>query len=144
VRAEHFEKETSVRTRRTRIRRALEGNRSSCSAAEGAAPAANPRSHLYVRGEIDLAKTPRLRSDLMNAVLPLRTNVVLDCADMTFIDASGIRVLAAMQLALRVQGRELVLVHLPSEAARAISRLGLADALQVEEFIPTEEIPAVR
>ena len=98
---------------------------------------------LYVRGEIDLSATPFLRQEFIDQVLRGDDSVVLDCSDMTFIDSSGIRLLAEMQTVLYAQGREMRIVHLHRTAARAINTLGLASALGVESYLPSGEVPAV-
>jgi anti-anti-sigma factor len=48
---------------------------------------------IFVSGELDMSSAPKL-ADCMQAVLATRPDrVVVDCADLTFIDSSGLAVL---------------------------------------------------
>jgi anti-anti-sigma factor len=98
---------------------------------------------LYLRGDIDLIATPRLREEIAEAVLEARSDVVLDCADMTGIDLSALHHLTDLQALLRVEGRELRIAGVSADAARTIAMLGFTAALQVEGFVPTVPVPAV-
>jgi anti-anti-sigma factor len=86
-------------------------------------------------GELDLASGGPLRArlaELAHEDPPLR-QVVVDLAQLDFVDASGIAVLMAAHKALARQGGELVLLR-PSRLVRRVLRLlQLEDVLRVVE-----------
>ena len=87
---------------------------------------------LRLTGEIDLATT----ADLELALEPLLStgdNVVLDLAGLTFIDVTGMRLLAHTALQLRSVGLQLRLLR-ASEQVQLLSRLlGWADLLGLSQ-----------
>jgi anti-sigma B factor antagonist len=74
---------------------------------------------VVVRGEIDLATSPQLRQALSEAIDGGSMDVVVDLAEVGFIDATGVGALiAAVNQAQRV-GRRLTL-RAPSHAVRRV------------------------
>jgi anti-sigma B factor antagonist len=86
-------------------------------------------SVLRLDGEIDLATEDQLRNALFEA-LSVDANVVIDMAEVTFIDASGIRVV--LEAAQSLDGaKPLVLVNAP-RAEWLLEVVGLEDLSAVE------------
>ena len=79
---------------------------------------------LTVRGEIDLASAPALERELRDAETRAR-RVVLDLADLAFIDSTGIHVLIDAQGRADIDGHQLVLTHVPAHARRLFSLTGI-------------------
>lgn len=73
---------------------------------------------IRVGGELDLSTVPVLEGHL-GGVLDGAGDVVLDVADLDFIDSSGVRVL--LSLARRIQDRgRLVIVNPPAQVRRVL------------------------
>ena len=89
-----------------------------------------------IRGEIDMTTAPALLARLDVAVADDDADLLLDCGDVTFIDETGISVLAAAQLTLQAEGRSLRVVNANPVTARAIGIRGLVEFLRVNE--PTD------
>jgi anti-anti-sigma factor len=58
-------------------------------------------------GEIDIATSPALRSDLGAFVAATTGDVVVDCADLSFLDCSGVGVLVETRNDLERHARHL-------------------------------------
>jgi anti-sigma B factor antagonist len=86
-----------------------------------------------VRGEIDVAAAPLLQACLNDAVVHDDANLLVDCCEVTFIDETGIAVLAAAQRSLQAEGRSLRVVNANPMTARAIGIRGLVEFLRVNE-----------
>lgn len=69
-------------------------------------------------GEIDLATAPDLGA-LLDALAPARRRVVLDLADVDFMDAAGLRLIARLASRLEASGSELV-IRSPAALTRRI------------------------
>ena len=82
-----------------------------------------------LRGEIDLACAPELESKLLVLVHVTDDDLILDCADLEFIDLPGIHVLVEIQRLLAIYGRSLRMVNLSYEPRLLIEVLGLVDLL---------------
>jgi anti-sigma B factor antagonist len=59
----------------------------------------------FIRGEIDLATAPALDAGLGGITGDNADSLVVDCADLTFIDSAGAAVLRATMFALASQDR---------------------------------------
>jgi anti-anti-sigma factor len=62
---------------------------------------------LTVRGEVDLVTAPQLWQALETILAEGERRIVLDFANLTFIDGSGLRVIAAAQTRSQAMGGEL-------------------------------------
>ncbi len=84
-----------------------------------------------VRGEIDVATAARLRSDV-EAVVAARpdADLVLDCSELTFIDAAGIRVFVDVHRRLSRVGRGFRVEHLHPSYLHIFDLLDLTERLQ--------------
>ena len=95
------------------------------SLAEGRAPT------VVVKGEIDWATAPRLRSCLEEAGALAPAEVVLDMTELTFIDSANLGVLAVAHKALAAQGSRLVVTNAPPAAIMVFRLSGLEQMLTV-------------
>ena len=91
--------------------------------------------HAVVRvvGELDLETAPRLREELVGLVNRGVTELVLDLADLDFIDSSGLSVLIMALKRLRERGGELRLRSVPARARRVLEASGLDRAIPMVE-----------
>jgi anti-sigma B factor antagonist len=73
---------------------------------------------LRLIGELDLVSVPTLRSCLENVAGDVQT-VVLDCAELTFLDSTGIGLLIRCQRDLQERGGSLI-IHSPKSHVRKV------------------------
>ena len=87
-----------------------------------------------VAGELDLATAARLRARLRAVVDqdPPPSRVVLDLAELRFVDGSGVAVLLEAQKAVAAAGGRLVLRSPSAMTRRVVALLGLEAVLPVE------------
>jgi anti-sigma B factor antagonist len=85
-----------------------------------------------VSGDIDMAVAPTLQDELLVLVNATTDDLVLDCADLEFIDSSGIAVFVHTQRLLEVNGRRLRVEHLHGMPRRAFDIIGLTEVLEGE------------
>ena len=76
-------------------------------------------------GELDLATVDRFRREVQAALADAPEELVLDLRDVTFLDSSGIAVLASALRAQQVRGGRLVLAHPQGIVGRALDLVGL-------------------
>ncbi len=84
-----------------------------------------------VRGEVDLATATDLESVVRTALEEAPDGVVLDLAQLTFIDSSGLRALVALAKDAESLGTSLALRNLPRHAQRVLELTGLGDWFEV-------------
>lgn len=89
---------------------------------------------LWMSGELDLDAVPVLVSALDGEVRP-GTDVVFDVQELTFLDASGVRVLMVVRQALGPGGR--VVVRHPGRTVQRVLELAGIDGVEIEH----EEAP---
>lgn len=90
---------------------------------------------VVVRGELDLATAPALESALIDVIERGARSLVLDVADLTFMDACGLRVLIAASNRVHSDGGTLSLRAVPKRVRWLLEFAGLthlAEALQDE------------
>src|SRR5262249_34070176 len=80
---------------------------------------------VVLRGEIDLAAADRLAA----AFDGVDRDVVVDCADLDFIDSYGIKELLRARLRLNAAGCELRLIRVPPFVERVLALLGVRELL---------------
>ena len=87
----------------------------------------------HVRGEIDMANTLELQTELRAAVARHSARcLVIDLEPVEYIDSSGIELLFRLHAALAVDGVELIVVAPPgSNAARLLGLVALTDIGEV-------------
>ena len=84
-----------------------------------------------IRGELDVATAPLLRSHLDSLVADGRTRLVLDLAGLEFLDATGIGVLARAMGRVRMRNGWMRLAHAYPRVRRVLRITRLTDALPV-------------
>ena len=83
-----------------------------------------------VRGDVDMATAPELQDKLLVLVNATGDDLVLDCADLEFIDSTGVAVFVHTQRLLEVHDRSLRVENLHGMARRALDILGLTELLE--------------
>ncbi len=91
-----------------------------------------------MQGEISLATTPRLRLDLKRAIARNEPQLLVDCAELEFIDSSGIAALLEANQLLEAEGRHLVILNVPRGPRLVFETLGLTDLLNDERGLQDE------
>ena len=82
-----------------------------------------------VGGEIDLHSAPQLRAELVKAAESARPRIVVDLADVTFIDSTGIGVLVGGLKRAREKGGSLAFSSVQPRVKRVLEITGLLRAL---------------
>jgi anti-sigma B factor antagonist len=81
-----------------------------------------PDGTIPLGGEVDLGNAAEVGQELETAVSRMTTTVVcIDCADLEFIDSSGLAMLLRIDAQLRQQGRSLLLLRVPERLARVFT-----------------------
>ena len=88
---------------------------------------------LYVYGEMDLATAPRLSNALVAALRSDR-RVIIDLAELSFIDSQGIRALVEAYKANQPSQADRLIIRSPRPQARKVLELtGLDEVLRIED-----------
>ena len=88
---------------------------------------------VVVRGEIDVATSPVLRSELASVLASEPDDVTLDLRDVTFVDSSGLGVMVGALKRLREGGGERFAIVDPQDAVRKVFDItGLSSLFQIE------------
>ncbi|MGW4527237.1 STAS domain-containing protein [Amycolatopsis sp. NPDC004378] len=82
---------------------------------------------LTVRGELDVATAPQLRTRIGELTLDAGQLLVVDLAGVTFCDSSGISALIAARNAAQAANAEVALVAVPARITRTFELTGLAE-----------------
>jgi len=83
-----------------------------------------------VVGDVDIATSRDLQEQLLTLVNATTDDLVLDCADLDFIDSTGVGVFLHTQRLLEIQGRHLRVENLRGMPRRTFDILGLVDGLE--------------
>jgi anti-sigma B factor antagonist len=88
---------------------------------------------LHAGGEIDVATAPELRRELHQLADRGATSIVVDLADVSFVDSSGLGVLVGMLKRVREDGRgcQLVLEHLQQPVRKVFDITGLTEIFSI-------------
>jgi anti-sigma B factor antagonist len=86
-----------------------------------------------LRGDVDLEAAPRIVEDLRDYASRTTGAVVVDCAELSFLDSSGVDALLRIGRMLRDERRRLHLVHLSDTPRRVVDILGLGETLGVDQ-----------
>jgi anti-anti-sigma factor len=89
--------------------------------------AAGARRTVVLHGDLDLATAGRAAAALAEAFASDGGGVELDLTHLTFMDASGARVVEASRARAARDGHELVIRIAPGAAARGLELCGLLD-----------------
>lgn len=83
-------------------------------------------------GEIDLETSPILEAVLASAVERSSNDLRVDLSEVTFLDSTGIRLLATFQQRLAPLQRRLIVTNTSSTAARVLALSGMAQVFDVD------------
>ena len=89
----------------------------------------NSHTVLLVRGEIDLATAPQLRTYLHDVVGDADGPILLDLADVTYIDSTGLRAILIANAELDEQDRDLRVANASVQVRRLFEICGVANLL---------------
>jgi anti-anti-sigma factor len=96
---------------------------------------------LTLRGEVDLASTPQLKTELRRAEVTDTAMVVVDLAGVAFTDSSGLHVLLSARERLRRKGRPLSLSRISPPVRRLLELTRTLELFSVEGL---RDAPAAR
>jgi anti-sigma B factor antagonist len=82
-------------------------------------------------GELDLADAPAVASHLMTAVAACGPSIIVDLADLTFIDCCGLRVLVRVLQWTRESGGDMRLAGPQQHVRKLLGTTGLIDVFPV-------------
>lgn len=85
-----------------------------------------------VRGEVDLYTAPKLREQLDEAVQGQTPNVVVDLAQLDFIDSTGLGVLVGALKQARASGGDVTLRNAGRSTHKILEIAGLTELFTVE------------
>lgn len=94
-------------------------------------------------GDLDLATTDDLRARLGEAATLSAYLVVLDLADVDFLDSTAVGVIVGAHKQLAAEGKHLVLCHVGAMPARVLQITGLLALLDVRADSPALEDEAL-
>ena len=97
----------------------------------------NGRAVVAVRGEIDVATSPTLRTELYAIIDAGARELVVDLSELGFIDSSGLGVLVAALKHMREREGELILAGLQQPARRVFEITDLTELFTIEPGAPT-------
>jgi len=97
---------------------------------------ARGRVVLGIRGEVDLLTAPDLGALLDAVISQQHASVVLDLAELAFMDAAGLRVIASGVHRLGALGEELTIRSPPTMVARLLAITGLSEMVSFEQAQP--------
>jgi anti-anti-sigma factor len=83
----------------------------------------------HVHGELDLARSPDFSVELDAFAASTTEDIELDCAQLTFIDSSGIKTVYAFARALAETNRTVVASNVQPTCRRVLQVSGLYDVL---------------
>ena len=90
------------------------------------------RARLRVIGEVDIATADQLAGAIQRCRRDGASTIVLDLAEMTFLDAAGLRVLVRVRRGLDAAGGTLRLINVRPSVRRVLTLTGLTSYLGVE------------
>jgi anti-sigma B factor antagonist len=101
-----------------------------------ASPAAGYTT-VRVAGEIDLGTSTMLRDTLLDTLRHNGSTVLLDMADVTFLDSTGVGVLIGTERRVALERGRLIVCRPSSAVMRVLDVLGVARFLHIVSTAPT-------
>jgi anti-anti-sigma factor len=89
---------------------------------------------ITVRGELDMATVDRLA--VLAEDVPQGSRVVVDMAELEFIDSAGIHLLLALDLRSRQEGWDLTLARPQTTVMRMLTLLKITDQIPIRDTPP--------
>ncbi|PKL37782.1 MAG: hypothetical protein CVV44_15715 [Spirochaetae bacterium HGW-Spirochaetae-1] len=87
---------------------------------------------IIINGDVEMIKMKGLKEKLFDVVNETEKNIVIDFANVTYLDSSGIGVLITISKILKEKGKTLKLIHLSERIARVLELSSLADVIEQE------------
>ena len=87
---------------------------------------------LRLDGEVDLDTAPLVEDAILPALEPRCNRLVVDLADVSFMDSSGLRVLVVARNALDDRGAEMVVANVNDQLRRLFEISGLTSTFTFE------------
>jgi len=97
-----------------------------------------PRMTLALRGELDLAGAPSLEREIEALPWPQLAELVVDLAELTFIDSTGLSVLIRAAHRAAEEGLRFSVVRAPTQPRRLFSLAGVTASLNVLPLGPPD------
>ena len=88
---------------------------------------------IRVSGELDLASSPALEEELERVAKSDATVIVVDLAELEFMDSTGLSVLVRAHQRAEENGRRLGLVNGSQQVQRLLTLTGVADRLSLAD-----------
>jgi anti-sigma B factor antagonist len=88
---------------------------------------------ISVSGELDLASSPALEEELERVAKSDATVIVVDLAELEFMDSTGLSVLVRAHQRAQDSGRRLGLVNGSQQVQRLLALTGVADRLTLAD-----------
>lgn len=85
---------------------------------------------VFVYGEIDVLTAPRLHETLQEVIAESPSTLLLDMANVTFIDSTGLGTLVVAHRHLEARGGKLRLVSVPPAVAQVLDVTGLTNRFE--------------
>jgi len=85
-----------------------------------------------MHGELDLASSAELQRQLLDALAQYDEPLVLDLADVSFLDSSGLAVLYRAQQEAEARGIPMLLRAVPPHAHRVLEVTGMTSLFELE------------
>ena len=82
-----------------------------------------------ISGDLDLSQVAQLRDELQRLVADTEAHVLVDCAQLSFVDSTGIAVLLEAHDALKTQRRRMLIANVPARLRRTFELLGVSNLL---------------
>lgn len=88
---------------------------------------------ITLSGELDLATAGDVERELLGAEADGAATIVLDLADLTFLDSTGVRLLILADARSRSNGHSLTLRRPPDHVRRVLRICGIAERLPLAD-----------
>ena len=89
---------------------------------------------VHVSGEVEFSTAGELRDRAVTAALAAaRPRLVLDLAEVSFCDSSGLSALVSIWKAIHAQGGKLALAQVPERCQLVLKRTGLAEFMEMHD-----------
>jgi anti-anti-sigma factor len=95
---------------------------------------------ITLEGELDLAAVPELEDAIAEALTGREPLIVLDLADLAFIDSTGLRLLLGLRGAVGERGGRLLLARVSDPVRRLLHITGLVEWFEYLEGAPPGEM----
>ncbi len=90
---------------------------------------------LAVQGELDLASSPSLESELEQAFAADNADLILDLSELEFMDSTGLSVLVRAHQRAQESGRGFGVIKGGPQVQRLLSLTGVTERMQVAESL---------